>query len=205
MVSSPSLAREIHSHLQSRVQEYMQQEGQNHSDGQRALGVFDIVTWITELLPSIAEMADAAEIEKRIEREVDTKAGGEEDKYVRQWMFFHHVYSKTKRIDIVAWAKELGLNGFLKSGKPGVVCLEGNDSAVREMLVIMGGWNWQIIKRKECHVISNSMESTGLQACFSGEGFLELKERDCGLVLEWLNTKSLGTEFMATLGLSYVP
>ncbi|RWS01857.1 RWD domain-containing protein 2A-like protein [Dinothrombium tinctorium] len=38
----------------------------------------------------------------------------------RIWIFSHHIYSNTKRKDIVDRAKQLSLSGFSRPGKPGV-------------------------------------------------------------------------------------
>lgn len=42
-----------------------------------------------------------------------------------QRRYFHHIYNKNKRRDILQWAKELCLSGFSVPGKPGIVCVEG--------------------------------------------------------------------------------
>lgn len=50
----------------------------------------------------------------------------------RLWIYSHHIYNKCKRKDILEWAKELSLSGFSMPGKPGVVCVEGPQSACEE-------------------------------------------------------------------------
>lgn len=50
----------------------------------------------------------------------------------RLWIYSHHIYSKWKRKNILEWAKELSLSGFSMPGKPGVVCVEGPQSACEE-------------------------------------------------------------------------
>ena len=45
--------------------------------------------------------------------------------FSRMWIYSHHIYSKFKRRDIIAWANELTLNGFSMCGKPGMICVEG--------------------------------------------------------------------------------
>ena len=50
----------------------------------------------------------------------------------RLWVYSHHIYNKYKRKNILEWAKELSLSGFSMPGKPGVVCVEGRQSACEE-------------------------------------------------------------------------
>ncbi|XP_068174166.1 RWD domain-containing protein 2B [Antennarius striatus] len=52
--------------------------------------------------------------------------------FSRLWIYSHHIYNKTKRKNILEWSKELGLSGFSMPGKPGVVCVEGPQSACEE-------------------------------------------------------------------------
>ncbi|GLD53508.1 RWD domain-containing protein 2B-like protein [Lates japonicus] len=55
-----------------------------------------------------------------------------EDVFSRLWIYSHHIYNKTKRKNILEWSKELGLSGFSMPGKPGIVCVEGPQSACEE-------------------------------------------------------------------------
>ena len=57
--------------------------------------------------------------------QVEPLAEREGTEYARLWIASHHIYSKMKIRNIVAWAKELDLTGFLLAGKPGFVCIEG--------------------------------------------------------------------------------
>lgn len=50
----------------------------------------------------------------------------------RLWIYSHHIYSKWKRKNILEWTRELSLSGFSMPGKPGVVCVEGPQSACEE-------------------------------------------------------------------------
>eukprot|EP01134_Creolimax_fragrantissima_P006565 CFRG6565T1 len=199
-VSSPFLPREIHAFLQGKVQEFVSIGSVCSED--RTLGVFDICCHIAEILPLVSEMAERETATQNSQQPMPISTGSENEVYFRQWILFHHVYSKSKRRDIVSWANDLDLKGFLKSGKPGVVCVEGRESMVRELLIRIGRLNWQQMTRKGCESIKMNNDSDGLMAQFCEDGFVELKERDCGPVLIWLRTKNLASEFMVTLGLS---
>lgn len=52
--------------------------------------------------------------------------------FSRLWIYSHHIYNKIKRKNILEWSKELGLSGFSMPGKPGIVCVEGPQSACEE-------------------------------------------------------------------------
>ena len=44
--------------------------------------------------------------------------------FARMWIYSHHIYSLNKRKSIVQWAKDFGLDGFSKPGKPGMICVK---------------------------------------------------------------------------------
>ncbi|XP_022044899.1 RWD domain-containing protein 2B [Acanthochromis polyacanthus] len=52
--------------------------------------------------------------------------------FSRLWIYSHHIYNKSKRKNILEWSKELCLSGFSMPGKPGIVCVEGPQSACEE-------------------------------------------------------------------------
>ncbi|CAM4535239.1 unnamed protein product [Leuciscus chuanchicus] len=52
--------------------------------------------------------------------------------FTRLWIYSHHIYNKMKRKNILEWAKELNLSGFSMPGTPGIVCVEGLQSACDE-------------------------------------------------------------------------
>eukprot|EP00118_Oscarella_pearsei_P001132 m.6687 g.6687 ORF g.6687 m.6687 type:complete len:288 (+) comp16579_c0_seq1:1-864(+) len=65
--------------------------------------------------------------------------------FQRIWFYMHHIYSKQKRKDIIAWADELKLTGFSMPGKPGVVCVEGESGTVDEFSSRLRALNWKRI------------------------------------------------------------
>lgn len=54
------------------------------------------------------------------------------ESFTRLWIYSHHIYNKIKRKNILEWSKELNLSGFSMPGKPGIVCVEGLQSACEE-------------------------------------------------------------------------
>jgi hypothetical protein len=59
-------------------------------------------------------------------------------------IWFHHVYSTSKRKAIVGWATELRLGGRLKSGLPGAVIAEGAPADVAEFVARVRALRWQV-------------------------------------------------------------
>ncbi|XP_047449773.1 RWD domain-containing protein 2B [Mugil cephalus] len=60
------------------------------------------------------------------------KECSEREVFSRLWIYSHHIYNKSKRKNILEWSKELDLSGFSMPGKPGIVCVEGPQSACEE-------------------------------------------------------------------------
>lgn len=48
-----------------------------------------------------------------------------EDVFNRLWIYSHHIYSKTKRREILDLANEYNVTGFCMPGRPGIICVEG--------------------------------------------------------------------------------
>jgi hypothetical protein len=85
---------------------------------------------------------------------VDPESGvytSSDSHFCRMWLYMHHIYSKTKRRNILSLSSELELTGFCLPGKPGVVCVEGTVRTTREFYGVLRRWNWKSIgcRRKE--------------------------------------------------------
>lgn len=74
--------------------------------------------------------------------------------FTRLWIYSHHIYNKSKRKNILEWAKELQLTGFSMPGKPGVVCVEGLQAACEEF--------WA-----RCVNLKGAMKSLSFPCCLS--------------------------------------
>ena len=68
--------------------------------------------------------------------------------FTRMWIYSHHIYSKTKRKDILDLAADHRLTGFSMPGKPGIICLEGYRRECEEAWSIIKSWNWKKINVK---------------------------------------------------------
>ena len=81
---------------------------------------------------------------KLLEPEPDTGSGADSH-FCRMWLYMHHIYSKTKRRNILSLSSDLDLTGFCLPGKPGVVCIEGSVRNTREFYSVLRSWNWKSI------------------------------------------------------------
>ena len=52
--------------------------------------------------------------------------------FCRYWIYSHHIYSNEKRRNMALLSANLGLNGFILPGKPGIICVEGIQKDVQE-------------------------------------------------------------------------
>ena len=70
------------------------------------------------------------------------------NKILRYFIYSHHIYSPTKRKNLIMFANEQNLTGFSRNGKPGVVIVEGEEAAVKNYWKRVRSWNWQHIEVK---------------------------------------------------------
>ncbi|XP_067421732.1 RWD domain-containing protein 2B [Emydura macquarii macquarii] len=89
--------------------------------------------------------------------------------FTRLWIYSHHIYNKHKRKNIVDWAKELSLSGFSMPGKPGVVCVEGSQSACEEFWSRLRKLTWRriLIRHREDISLDGSRAEMQKQRKFS--------------------------------------
>lgn len=127
----------------------------------------------------------------------------------RLWIYSHHIYNKWKRKNILEWAKELSLSGFSMPGKPGVVCVEGTQSACEEFWSRLRKLNWKriLIRHREDIPFDGRDDELERQRKFStfeekvfsvngGRG----NHMDFGQLYHFLNTKGCGDVFQMYFG-----
>lgn len=96
----------------------------------------------------IQEREDRFRVAERVNVPAGATAGSEVLSFTRLWIYSHHIYSKTKRKDILDLAADHRLTGFSMPGKPGVVCLEGRSRDCGEAWSTIKSWNWKKINVK---------------------------------------------------------
>lgn len=123
-----------------------------------------IVEWtrdnaITHFPISVSDSANTDSIEPRMSQT-----------FTRVWLYMHHIYSKTKRKNILSLASDLELSGFCLPGKPGVVCVEGTERNTKDFYSALKRWNWKSITcRCREELVSHDIDS-----CRKIAGFHEL-------------------------------
>jgi uncharacterized protein (TIGR00251 family) len=113
--------------------------------------------------------------------------------FQREFILFHHMYSRMKRRAINEAAAEFQLTGVVKCGKPGIVIIEGDADHVQSWLTRIRGLSWQKMSSKHTEripftdaassastsapppTISHSSCTAFLRSHSKFEQFLELK------------------------------
>ncbi|XP_008062657.1 RWD domain-containing protein 2B [Carlito syrichta] len=130
--------------------------------------------------------------------------------FTRLWIYSHHIYSKYKRKTILEWAKELSLSGFSMPGKPGVVCVEGPQSACEEFWSRLRKLNWKriLIRHREdipFDGTNDEMERQRKFSIFEEKVFSVNGTRgnhmDFGQLYQFLNARGCGNVFQIFFGL----
>lgn len=101
--------------------------------------VYQVITWLEGKIDEIIDQPNT-----RLQRlQADDDAV---DIMERHWIWSHHIYSKIKRQNIMKLTRNNDISGFMWPGKPGVICLEGKLSNVKDVSREIKSWQWQKIK-----------------------------------------------------------
>lgn len=117
--------------------------------------IFSAVSWLQDNAPNYV-----------ILEEVNEQRTVKDETLIRYWIYSHHIYSKSKRREIVDLATKLNITGFCMPGKPGIICVEGTKSDCDEWWQTIKAMNW---KRIFCKII---------EECKDSEGFLKFRTFD---------------------------
>ena len=126
--------------------------------------------------------------------------------FSRMWLYMHHIYNKTKRKNILAWASDYDLTGFCLPGKPGVVCIEGDKDNVEEYYSHLRRLSW---KKITCRHQDIGDKNVDVDEQRKFQGFLELKfdahgtretHLDMGQFFQYLSDHGLSEMFHILFG-----
>ncbi|XP_050515288.1 RWD domain-containing protein 2A [Diabrotica virgifera virgifera] len=157
--------------------------------------IFSAISWIK----------DNAEEYIRVEQEQPQKKDVRDEKFVRHWIYSHHIYSKTKRRELVELANQLELTGFCMPGKPGIICIEGAAADVQECWQAIKSMSW---KKIFCKVIEDDKEEEGRkflkfdkfeEVVFQNNG-IKYNHMDMGELHHYLEDHSVGYIFKDLFG-----
>ncbi|KAL1285543.1 RWD domain-containing protein 2B [Trichinella pseudospiralis] len=116
--------------------------------------LYDIAQWICETKIS----TDEAPVEGSVVSLPTTSQQPDElNVFCRYWIYSHHIYNKVKRRGMLELAKQLNLTGFCLPGKPGVVCVEGNQQDCNQFWKQVRKWNWKKISLKHAEEENSSL------------------------------------------------
>ena len=131
-------------------------------------------------------------------------------KFSRMWVYSHHIYSKIKRKDILDFSKELNLTGFCMPGKPGMICIEGDNNEVEEFWHRIRRMQWKrlVMKEKEDTDLigENSVDTYRKFDGFEEKHFEPRQGKgrgshaDRGLLYQFLEKKGCGHMFQIYFG-----
>uniref|UniRef100_A0A1A8F9Z2 RWD domain containing 2B n=1 Tax=Nothobranchius korthausae TaxID=1143690 RepID=A0A1A8F9Z2_9TELE len=136
--------------------------------------------------------------------------------FSRLWIYSHHIYNKSKRKNILEWSKELGLSGFSMPGKPGIVCVEGPQSACEEFWSRVKVLTWKKIMirhREDISLDRQSEDSETIESVDSLRKFTGFEEAmfdphgnrgnhmDLGQLYQFLNDKGCCDVFQIYFGI----
>lgn len=109
--------------------------------------IYSAVSWLQDNLIKFTEQL----INKVSEDIVPESKCTDDDKFVRLWIYSHHIYNKRKRDEMESIAKDLNLTGFCLPGKPGIICVEGAGTDCKEWWSIIKSMSWKkiVIKMTE--------------------------------------------------------
>ncbi|XP_019943868.1 RWD domain-containing protein 2B [Paralichthys olivaceus] len=173
--------------------------------------VLSAVDWVKDNLPLfISKSLTAATAPKK---ESSPQA---EEVFTRLWIYSHHIYNKTKRKSILEWSKELGLSGFSMPGKPGIVCVEGPQSACEEFWSRVKVLTWKkiMIRHREDIPLDRQCKDSrtveGVESLRKFTGFEEAmfdphgnrgNHMDLGQLYQFLNEKGCCDVFQIYFGI----
>lgn len=101
----------------------------------------------------------------------------------RMWIYSHHIYRQELRKKILDCAKRLNLTGFCLTGKPGVICIEGDKEQCEEFWRDIRYPNWKHISCKHTESKEVTIEESidGLRLFQSFEELIFEAHGDYGL------------------------
>ncbi|XP_055923075.1 RWD domain-containing protein 2A [Eupeodes corollae] len=135
----------IRSALLSKTQEkFVKSEIENYIESMEKSDtyIFQVISWIQEQIDDFLAK-DTSDLQQFLEKK-ETQI--EIDDFERLWIYSHHIKSRYKRQEICKQSRDLDLSGFLRPGKPGIICVEGLKKNTQEF--------WRIIKSMQWHKIT---------------------------------------------------
>ncbi|XP_044147909.1 RWD domain-containing protein 2A [Bufo gargarizans] len=125
------------------------------------LCITNTIQWLADNLSSYVEKSNHTNGNEADIKEISIT-------FHRMWIYSHHIYRQELRKKILDCAKRLNLTGFCLTGKPGVICIEGDKEHCEEFWRDIRYPNWKHIscKHTESKDVSESMDGLRLFQAF---------------------------------------
>ncbi|RDW70918.1 DUF1115 domain protein [Aspergillus mulundensis] len=127
------------------------------------------------------------------------------DPLVRVWFYFPSLSTRAKRSDMVNYAPDYGLTGFVLAGKPGVLCLEGASRDIDSYMSFIKTHSWGDIPAHQKKVSERYRETEGVERVFGGmeeitdslgeRGGQRANRGDMQALEAWLGSRGVGEAF----------
>lgn len=205
-VRCSGLSRALQKQLQAHLNKYLMENCQGE------VCVLAAVDWVKDnLLSFINESSLAVPSPKK-----ESASSRSQEVFSRLWIYSHHIYNKSKRKNILEWSKELGLSGFSMPGKPGIVCVEGPQSACEEFWSRVKVLTWKKIMirhREDITIECRGGDSQNVESIDSLRKFTGFEEAmfdphgnrgnhmDLGQLYQFLNEKGCCDVFQIYFGI----
>ena len=158
-IHSDSLSRTAHDRFNAAISAYISDECSTND-----VCLLSVIEFIRDSAPTYyAPVVAPAGRDARVSKE-------DKRTFCRMWLYMHHIYSKTKRRNILSLANELELTGFCLPGKPGVVCVEGTSRQTEDFFGALRRWNWKSITCRK----RETLPDANVSKCKKIAGFCEL-------------------------------
>lgn len=158
--------------------------------------IYQVVSWLQDNVDTIV----MSPITNAPEKEAETVPVTTE----RVWIWSHHIYSKIKRQNILKLCKRDDLSGFMWPGKPGVICIEGPDDGVQEVVKTIKSWQWQkikIVKVETSKKEENFLRFKGFEEILTSDGLDgEGVKMDTGMFFKYLDSHQSSNMKMELFG-----
>lgn len=152
--------------------------------------IYSVISWIMDNFSNYIAVEQITEVPVIKARD---------DRLVRYWIYSHHIYSKTKRREMLNLAQKLNISGFCMPGKPGVICIEGEASECDDWWATIKSLPWKRIFCKateEC----KKMRFQGFEEVTFQPNGLRSNHCDLGEFGKYLDKHEVGYIFKELFG-----
>ncbi|KAM0749677.1 hypothetical protein T439DRAFT_326556 [Meredithblackwellia eburnea MCA 4105] len=204
------LSRSQHKSLSQELEQYISSNEATLDDGGGGSQfILDALEWLRNRgREALEESTKKAAIEDATSDQIKRKTEG---KLVRVWFWLPSLSTKEKRNDIVNWAPEFDLTGFVLAGKPALLCVEGIAENVDSYMNDIKSVSWADIpsfQKKISERHRTPLLSSESRAFSKMEEITHLVDKggargnrgEMGQVRDWLIAKGLGDAFGLVIG-----